>query len=994
MTPGKVSRRKKAVSVTSETGPPPPEGGRGEPSEFPIVGIGASAGGLEAFELFFAHTLPDSGMAYVLVSHLDPNHVSMLTEILQRVTSMPMLEAQDNMRVARNSVYVIPPNRDMIFSNGTLKLSMPTMPHGYRMPIDFFLRSLAKEQGEKAIGIILSGTGSDGSLGLRDIHSVGGLSLVQDPQTAKFDGMPISAMESGHPTYVLSPDKMPEVLAGAMKQFSRRPAVMESEDNPAEIRLLKKILDLIHTSTGHDFSQYKKSTLTRRIARRMAQNNIDLTETYLRFLREFPEEIKVLDRELLINVTSFFRDPEAFSVLQEEVLPDLLRDKPDDYPFRIWIPACSTGEEAYSFAILFEEFLEKTGRKLKVQIFATDLDDEAINQARTGKYLVNISQDLTPERLQRFFVKDRSDYRVKKGIRDMVIFAVHDITKDPPFTKLDLLSCRNLLIYLEPELQGRLMEMFSYSIKPGGVLVLSPSEGIGNSTDLFVPVNRKSKIFRVTHSIASTQGGLPSNDINWVLPSGEKRSEPAMKRGKEPNFAELIRRVLLQSYSPASVVTNLKGDILFFHGETGKYLELPSGPPTFNVIELACEGLQTEIRKAIEKAAKQNVPTLNLEIVVRKFGTIHPVRLSVRPLPDPDTDKILLLITFQDVLLPPSEKPGKGSRGEGTLQSRRIRDLEHALSMTRENLQETIEEQQAANEEVKSSNEELQSTNEELQSSNEELQTSKEEMHSINEELITVNGEFQEKIEQLSRIQNDMKTLLDNISVGIIYLDPQMVVRRFSNAATKIYRLIDSDVGRPLSDIKSSLPDDSLLADARTVADSHVACERELLTTDNTWFLVRIQPYRATDKEVMGVAMTFTDITARVEYDSEMKELELAQDIVNTVIEPVVVLDNALKVITASPSFYREFRLSMEETLGRPIGELGDQWKNETFKKLLEIVLPFDKSFNDYLMEETIPGVGIRKIMINGRRLLSKKTTGPMILLAMKICEPETEESR
>ncbi|MHB8369942.1 MAG: chemotaxis protein CheB [Leptospirales bacterium] len=654
MKPGKESRRKKTVSSIAETISPEPEVANTERAEFPIVGIGASAGGLEAFELFFSHTQPDSGIAYVLIMHLDPNHVSMLTEILQRVTIMPMAEAQDNMRVAPNCVYVIPPNRDMILSNGTLKLSMPTMPHGYRMPIDFFLRSLAKEQGDKAIGIILSGTGSDGTLGLRDIHSFGGLSLVQDPQTAKFDGMPTSAIHAGYASYVLSPDKMAEVLTGTLKQLSNRLYMKEAEGDGAG---LKQILDLILTRTGHDFSLYKKSTLTRRIARRMAQHNIDLIETYFRFVREFPEELKILDKELLINVTSFFRNPEAFSVLQAEVLPDLLADKPDGSTFRIWIPACSTGEEAYSIAIILDEFLEKTGRKLKVQIYATDLDDEAINQARTGQYLVNISQDLTPERLQRFFVKDKNDYRVKKGIRDMVVFAVHDITKDPPFTKLDLLSCRNLLIYLEPELQNRLMVVFNYSIRPGGVLFLSPSEGIGNSTDLFVPINRKSKIYRATHPF-SPQGLTAATGFKWVPPSGEKPPEPAIKRVKETNFGELIRRVLLQSYSPASVVTNLKGDILFVHGEAGKYLELPSGQPTFNAIDMACEGLQAELGKAIENAAKQNVSTLNLELVAKKSGSIFPVSLSVRTLPDPDTDKILLLITFQESVPPASGKAG------------------------------------------------------------------------------------------------------------------------------------------------------------------------------------------------------------------------------------------------------------------------------------------------------------------------------------------------
>ncbi|MHB1926924.1 MAG: chemotaxis protein CheB [Leptospirillum sp.] len=950
-----------------------------------VVALGASAGGLEAFEEFFRHMTADSGFAFVLLSHLDPGHASMLTDILQRATGMKVAEAKNGMQLKPNCVYVIPPNRDMTVVRNTLKLSLPTVSRGQRMPIDLFFRSLAKDQGEKAIGIILSGTGTDGTLGLRDIHSLGGISIVQDPVTAKYDGMPSSAIQSGFVTHILPVAKMPEILLGVLHHQARRHEQPLSKVDPVG---LNQILMVLRSSTGHDFSQYKKNTLARRIERRMFQHNIERTEVYVRYLKEFPSEVQLLFREMLINVTSFFRDPEAFLILAKDVLPQLFADKPEDYVFRIWVPGCSSGEEAYSIAILLQEFMEKARQKFKCQIYATDLDEDAIAQARKGRYLTNIAQDVDPNRLRRFFVKEDSAYRVKKEIRDMMVFAVQNIIKDPPFTKLDLLSCRNLMIYLEVGLQNRLVLAFHYALKPGGGLFLSPAESLGIHSALFTPVNRKWKIYRAVRSEESANAVMASG-LTWTLHSSGKPPEEVIRKARETNFSELTRRVLLHSYAPAAVVTDLKGEILFVHGDISKYLGLASGQPTLNVLDMAHEGLHLELSSAIRTAAKLRVPTLNRELQVKTHDVFEPVSLSVRPLPDPDTDKVLLLITFQNVGKSTPETPGKGKTGIRKIEKGRIEELEQTLNLTKATLQDTIEEQQFSNEELKSTNEELQSANEELQSTNEELETSKEELQSINEELITVNSELQGKIEQLDSMQNDMKNLLDNINVGAIFLDEQLRIRRFSRAAEKVYNLIPSDVGRPLSDIKSTLANDTLLSDARTVLDSLVPIEHEIATvTGEEVYLARIQPYRTLDNMIQGVVMTFTDITRSTKEAILEKEKELAVDIVNSVREPLVVLNKELSVIVASRSFYREFGIGVEETVGRSIYELIDHRGGiPELQKMLENIINYNESVDDFVIEAELPRAGWRKITVNGRRIVSPRADSQLILLAMELSE-------
>jgi two-component system CheB/CheR fusion protein len=611
-----------------------------------IVGIGASAGGLEAFEQFFKQVKPDSGLAYVLIQHLDPSQPSMLVDILQRCTSLPVVEAKDQMAVEPDHVYVIPPNRGMQVFHGLLQLSSPVEARGLRMPIDAFFRSLAEDQGDAAVGIILSGTGTDGTLGLRALFGAGSLCLVQDPSTARHDGMPRSAIDAGYANQVLAPQAMPELLRRGVKPSQvRQPMITRTS---AAVGALNRILMQLRTGTGHDFSQYKTSTIGRRIERRMTMHAIEDPEVYARFIKDHPGELQALFRELLINVTSFFRDPEAFDALNEQVLRRLVHSKDENDTIRIWVAACATGEEAYSIAIMLRELMDAAHKQIKVQLYSTDLDDDAIATARAGLYPPNIEQDVKPERLSRFFVKEESGYRVRKHIRDMVIFAVQSVVKDPPFTRLDLLTCRNLLIYLEAPLQDRLITTFHYALKPDGVLFLSPSESIGGHTELFESIDRKWKLYRQIPSAASART-LVRGGVNWHGDTGSSPARPdSIRKLPEPLIGDAAKRMLMHAFAPAAVVTDPQGNILYVHGDTGRFLHLPQGQPNNNVVDMACEGLQTDLREALRLAATMSTPTLNKLIEIRGPEGNLPLSLSVRLMPEPETGHNVLLVSFQE----------------------------------------------------------------------------------------------------------------------------------------------------------------------------------------------------------------------------------------------------------------------------------------------------------------------------------------------------------
>jgi two-component system CheB/CheR fusion protein len=987
----KPKKRTKAPNKRSIPGKNKNAGPRKEtdqPQPFPIVSIGASAGGLEAFEQFFAHVPPDIGIAFILVPHLDPGHASMMAELLRRVTRLKVAETQDGMKVEPNHVYVIPPNREMSIYHGTIHLETLQKTHGLRMPIDSFFRSLAEDQGEKAIGIVLSGTGTDGTLGVRAIHGAGGVTMVQTPDSAKYAGMPRSALETGLVDYILPPEKMPSQLAAFLKR-----SVKKAEAPAPKEDRLGKILSLVRSQTGHDFSLYKKTTLNRRIQKRMNVHGIENISYYVRYLQENPRETQLLFKDFLIGVTQFFRDPEAFEELKKMLLK-YLQEEPKATTFRAWVPGCGSGEEAYSIAIAVMECLGLLKRDMNVQIFGTDIDGEGIKQARTGIYSSNIVEDVSPDRLRRFFIKEESSYRAKKEMREMIVFAAQDLTKDPPFTKLDLLSCRNLLIYLEPELQNKLLSLFHYSLMPGGILFLGNSETTGKFADLFEISDRKWKIYRAKKVLSAVReeilGTLP-----WITPVPAPLKEGReVERPKERDIIPDAQRTLLETFAPPSAIVNEKGEILYIHGDTGKYLAPPRGRPTWSVFEMAREGMKFELRSGVHYVLTSMKERRYENLKVKTNHGYHPINLTVKPVGPTKENQGLVLVIFEEIPKGEKCKPvRKGRKPEGHLEER-LRESEKELAYTRETLQATIEELQTANEEAKSTNEEMQSTNEELQSANEELESSREELQSTNEELMTLNSELQGKIELLSQAENDVKILLDNTRIGIIFLDNDLCIQRFTSEAKKVFNLIRTDIGRPLQDIRSNLIDEDIERDAREALETLRSEDKEILSRDEKWYLMRIIPNRTGGNGSNGLVLTFTDVTEMRRSAEAINQLkneyqaasQFAESIVETVREPLVVLGEDYRVVSANQSFYKTFAVAKEETEGRIIYDLGNrQWDIPDLRRLLGEILPQSSQFNDFPVEHHFPGIGRRRMMLNGRRVVQREAGGKaMILLAIE----------
>jgi two-component system, chemotaxis family, CheB/CheR fusion protein len=944
---------------------------------FPIVGMGASAGGLEAFEKFFNHMPADSGMAFVLVTHLDPGHSSMMTELVGRFTPMPVAEVTDDMPVEANRVYVIPPNRHLAIDHGILKLCAQSEHRGLRLPIDIFFRSLAADQGERAVAIILSGSGSDGTLGLQAIHAAGGLSLAQDPATAGYDGMPQSAINTGLVDLVLPPEQMPAQLLIYVKQFSSGKRSRTGLAGKADSRSLQKILFLLRQHTGHDFSLYKSSTILRRIERRMHLHDIRVHQVYMRYLEEHPEESQRLFKEFLILVTNFFRDTEAFSVIKDKCVPQLLDKRPEHQPLRVWVPGCGTGEEAYSLAMVLQESLDEHRRTDKINIFATDLDTEAIATARAGLYPHSIAMDVSPERLQRFFVEEESGYRIKNHLRESVVFAVHDLIKDPPFTRLDLLSCRNLLIYLEGELQHKLLPLFHYSLNPGGVLFLGPAETIGQFTDLFTVLDRKWKLYQRRDATAAKQQVNFAGITRIHQPFAPT---PALALHKV-SIAELAQKTLLDQLTPPSVLVNEKGDIIYLHGRTGAFLEPAPGTARMNILEMAREGCASELRAALHQAVTQKKDILRHHLKVKTNGGLADFHLKIKALSEPTGLEGMFLVAFEELTSPVRSKARRTSKS-----SQDAIALEQELKLVKEDLQATIEEFQAASEELKSANEELQSTNEELQSTNEEMETSKEEIQSINEELLTVNAELQAKVDQLVKTESDIQNLMNSTEIATIFLDLRLCLTRYTPAATRIFNLIPSDIGRPISHLAPNLEYQQLVADAQAVLDTLAPEKLEVSTPDRNWFQVRIIPYRTGENRIDGVVITCADITRAKQAEEKAQAAEkYAENIVATVREPLLVLSQDLSVISANHAFYALFQVSPEATVGRCIFDLGNrQWDIPELRKLLEEILPHKTTFEHYQVEHDFPDIGLRTFLLNARKIIQDDNGPSLILLAME----------
>ena len=922
--------------------------------KFPIIGIGASAGGLEALEQFLSNVPEKSGMAFVVIQHLDPTQKGMLPELLQRITSMKVYQVTDRMPVRINSVYVIPPNTSMSILNGVLHLFEPVESRGLRLPIDYFFRSLADDRKDLSIGIILSGMGSDGVIGLRAIKEKNGLVMVQDASDAKFDSMPRSAIDAVTIDIVAAARELPARLVEYLKHI---PAIRS--DLSAEVKdksSLEKIIILLRNQTGNDFSLYKKNTLYRRIERRMSVHKIDKIVSYVHFLQGNPKEVEILFKELLIGVTNFFRDAPVWEKLKEKILPAIITKHLPGSILRAWIPGCSTGEEAYSLAIIFKEALAKSNQHggPSLQIFATDIDTDAIDIARKGLFPANIAADVSPDRLDRYFIPSDEGYRIKTEIREMVVFAQHNIILHPPFTRLDILSCRNLLIYMDAELQKRLIGMFYYSINPDGIMLLGSSETPGNQNHLFATVDGRLKIYKRT-----LLSHLPEV---FDFPSSFSRSKSPIAKNTTPewqglNIQTFADQLLLDHYAPAGVLVNEYGDIIYIHGHTGKYLEPAVGKANLNIFAMLRDDLRNEFHNAFHRTVSKKESVVLRNLRVKTNGITQTINIDIKWIDKPELLYGTVMIIFTDVneledthLLPKT--------GRKAVHGIRQKEMEDEMQRMRDTMQNTMEEVQTSQEELRSTNEELQSTNEELQSTNEELTTSKEEMQSLNEELQTVNAELQAKVEDYSRVNNDMKNLLNSTEIATLFLDKELNIRRFTLAATKIFKLIKSDIGRPFTDQTSDLNYPGLADDALEVLRTLVFIQKEIPARDGRWFLVRIMPYRTYDDRIDGLVITFINISEHKRLEEKLLENEKKFHLLLGASPDIkVILSDDMKVLEFNPEAELFFGKKRDVCINKSFIEMfvPEESQKSTEKKI-KILL--GKGLNDKLKMKVIAANG------------------------------------
>ncbi|MBK1663164.1 histidine kinase [Rhodospirillum rubrum] len=866
--PRRLSPWAGTVRSRLQEGAPPTDGasegtdGFPEAERFRVVGIGASAGGLEACKALLA-ALPDRpGIALILVQHLDPTHESMMVALLALQTTMTVCQAAEGMIVEPDHLYVIPPGAYLSVAGGTLHLSPPQARHGARLPFDFLLHSLAADYTDRAICVVLSGTGADGSQGSAAVKERGGLVIVQDPDEAGYDGMPRSAIATGQVDLVLSLAKIAETLVGEDLPPCKTalPEEIPSSEGKGKSRgkgWVYAVIDLLRARTPYDFTHYKPGTLERRTERRMTLAAIETSESarYLALLQEDATERDFLAKDLLINVTGFFRDPKVFDALAEKIIPQMVATHPADQPLRLWVAGCSTGEETYSLAMLFREAISATGRPIKVQVFASDVDPDAVLTAREGRYPSSIEADVSTERLARFFTRDGDDYRILPDLRSMVVFTVQDLLADPPFSRLDMVSCRNLLIYLRPEAQAKVIGLFHFALREGGILLLGNSETAGNVEGRFEVLSKSARLYR-----RIGRGGRV--DLRLPVVGGDGSGAPRRPlfepvRSRQAALADLCRRLVVEAYAPAAVLITLKYDCLYFLGAMDSYLRVAAGHPVADLLGLAREEVRTKLRSAIEMACETKTRTLVTGGRLTRGGTVRGFSIAVHPVSHDGED--LLLVCFLDE--PPPER--RADAPSLTQQAPRVTELEQELEITRGELKGAIRNLEISSEEQKAINEEALSVSEEYQATNEELLASKEELQSLNEELTALNGQLHETLERQRTTSNDLQNVLYSTDVATLFLDTELNIRFFTPATKLLFRVIPGDIGRPLADLSPLVADDALLGDAAKVLKTMTPIECEIEARSGSWYLRRILPYRTQDNGVEGVVITFADITER-----------------------------------------------------------------------------------------------------------------------------------
>ncbi|MBR8835725.1 MAG: PAS domain-containing protein [Stigonema ocellatum SAG 48.90 = DSM 106950] len=958
---------------------------------FPIVGIAASAGGLEAFTQLLRHLPIDTGMAFVLIQHLDPNHKSLLTEILAKTTQMPVSQVTDGMVVKQNQVYIIPPNTKMTLAEGALQLVPREKIEGKYMPGDAFFASLAAYLGSKAIAVVLSGSDGDGSLGLEAIRAAGGITFAQCEASAKFSSMPNTAVATGLVDFILPPEKIAEELAHISRHPNvTRPMVKTVEILPDNEDALPTIFTLLRTSTGVDFTNYKQTTLKRRIDRRMVLYKLQRLEDYVQYLENNPAEVHALYQEILISVTSFFRDPEAYEALKERVFPIITKGKSVESSIRIWVPGCATGEEVYSIAMCLLEFLDDVSPKPVIQIFATDINEKAIEKARAGIYQQNQMVDVSQERLRRFFIQVERGYQISKSIRERCVFARQNLIGDPPFSNLDLISCRNVLIYLESVLHKQVMPIFHYSLKPTGFLMLGTSESAGELSDLFILVDRKNKIY--SKKLVKPRLNFDFATSKYPIAKVDPDKRMNQETGDVVDLQTWADRIVLNRYAPVGVLISDDMEILQFRGETSPYLKPAPGQPSFNLLKMARLGLREELRTAIHHAKRQDVSVRKENLHIEGSNPPQSVNIEVIPFKAPKAEDRYFLVLFENVPeranQPDPVRPGSGEL-LGDLEILRLKQqlkaVEQELAATQEYLEAVIDEQSTTTQDLKLANEEILSSNEELQSTNEELQTAKEEVQASNEELNTTNEELHSRNLELHQVNNDLLNVLSSVNIPILIVASDLRIRRFTPTAQRILNLIPTDVGRPFSDIRSTLDVPNLESLLLEVIDTLNVKELEVQDQAQVWYNLRIRPYRTTENQIDGAVMVLVDIDALKRSAKELEEArDYAEAMVETVRSPLVVLNSSLQVITANQAFYQTFQVTPAQTEQHLIFELGNgQWNIPELISLLEQILPHNIHLQDFEVEHVFEKIGRRTMLLNARKIFLQGNDHT-ILLAME----------